>query len=120
MPLDPDDLKLSHRIAPPSRDPVNNVRLRALLVKRLSETWKSVLRVPLRRAGRTSIFCEHCDRWNNLEDVPQQWLCPECGTEFVIELVVYEEKAERDMRLTEERHKRRTRQTPDHPGDPEQ
>ncbi len=113
MQLDDDDFKLSRRIAPPARDAENNTDLRTLLVQRLSETWKAVMRVPLRRAGRASMFCEHCERWYPvIGDMPVEWACPDCGSVFVLELAVYEEKDEREQRLAEalrlarERHQR--------------
>jgi hypothetical protein len=107
-------MKLSFRIAPRAKNDADNLDLRTLLVHRLSETWKSVLRAPLRRAGRASMLCEQCDKWASVVgDVPTEWTCPTCRTVYVMEFAVYEELSEREERLAKARAEREVRTTPE-------
>ena len=92
MPMNPEDYRLSMRISP--RGKIDSAILRQLLVNRLSDTYKAVLRRSLRelRHGKKlSVYCEECSHWTNVQAFPEEWECPRCETAYRIEFAVYEE-----------------------------
>ncbi len=85
--LDADDRELSMRIAPRGR---RNDNLRTLLVHRLKDTLKAVLRLSI-ATGRTNVFCEPCGQWMVVEGFPAEWTCPRCQRKYAAEMIIYEE-----------------------------
>lgn len=92
MALDGDDYRLSMKVS--LRGKVDAADLRSLLVNRLSDTEKVVMRRPLRQIGKPtmSAFCEPCDMWvDGPRGFPEEWDCPKCGRTYRVETVIYEE-----------------------------
>jgi len=90
VPLEEEDYDLSMRIAQPSRKASRNQGLRSLLVHRLADTVKAVLRLPL-SGGVFGVYCETCDKWHSVKTPPWNWKCPDCGLMFTMEFAVYKE-----------------------------
>lgn len=84
-----EDYKLSMTISP--RGKINSAELRQLLINRLSDTYKAILRRSLRFQDNVSIYCEDCGKWTRVRDYPPLWTCPECNTTYRMEFAVYEE-----------------------------
>lgn len=91
MKLDPDDFELSMKISRRARDDVGNQFLRSLLIHRLTTTLKAVLRRPLKPGGGLGLYCEACDLWQSMVQVPTFAACAGCGRRYRVELVIYEE-----------------------------
>jgi hypothetical protein len=90
MPLKDDDYQLSMKIA--RRGKLDSPDLRSLIVNRLTDTLKVILRRPLSDKARSyGVFCEHCQRWNNATEVPEELTCDGCNRRFRIETVIYAE-----------------------------
>jgi hypothetical protein len=92
MPLDPDDHRLSMKIAPRSRgeEPEG---LRTLIIHRFSDTMKLVVRRGI-RTGKLGSYCEDCDSWDReplAEEVPVEFRCNGCSRVFRLEFAVYED-----------------------------
>lgn len=94
MPLSPDDYTLSMKIGQRARRPGHNDGLRSLLVHRLSDTFKLIIRRSL-RTEQLGWFCEDCDEWVQHESppdtMPARLQCPQCGRMYRLETAVYEE-----------------------------
>lgn len=90
MAMKDEDYRLSMRVSP--RGKIDSAELRQLLINRLSDTDKAVLRRSLRK-NNLGAYCEFCERWTarDLDDVPDVFQCSGCERRFRIELVVYEE-----------------------------
>jgi hypothetical protein len=89
VPVKDEDYRLSMAMSPRGRIPSDE--LRQLVVNRLSDTEKAVLRRSLSR-DKISVFCEPCRRWTSaVNDVPDVYQCERCGRRYRIEFVVYEE-----------------------------
>lgn len=88
MAMRDEDYRLSMKISPRGRIPTDS--LRQLLVNRLSDTYKAILRRPL-RGGGNSVYCEECDWWQKATGFPATWTCRRCNRSFRIEFAVYEE-----------------------------
>ena len=86
------DFDLSMRIS--RRGKADSEELRSLLVHRLRDTKKAVLRASL-RDDRFSIYCEPCDKWTYADEVEwdEELDCPHCGRVYELEFSVYSEKA---------------------------
>jgi hypothetical protein len=79
------------RLSPRAKRADANEGLRSLLVHRLRTTNKAVWRWSL-RGDSSSMFCEPCQRWAQLNDEPDPtWKCVECGRRYEVEMVVYSE-----------------------------
>jgi hypothetical protein len=86
--LSPEDYHLSMAISP--RGKIDPGELRSLLIHRLSDTDKAVLRRPLRQSG-FGIYCEPCSRWTKIGDeAPQEFTCFGCDTLYRVEFAIYE------------------------------
>jgi hypothetical protein len=90
MPMKDEDYRLSMKISPKGK--VDSSALRQLHVLRLSDTWKAILRRPLRQINPSlGVFCEGCSRWRRIEgDFPQEWTCPDCNLLYRMEFAVYQ------------------------------
>ena len=89
------DHKLSMRISPRARDGKEPQRdMRSLLVHRLRQTPKAVLRLSNSRdlgtavAGDYSMYCEPCGRFFPSPDWDDDWICPQCERYYVTEMVI--------------------------------
>lgn len=97
--LSDSDYDLSMRLSPRAKSPRGKVdpeSLRSLLIHRLSDTYKAVLRRSLRvdLGSTTSVYCEPCKRWStaNAEGATGTgFTCPSCDRRFRVELIIYEE-----------------------------
>jgi hypothetical protein len=93
--LDDADWRLS--MATSRKPKVERFTTRNLLVHRLSDTVKVVLRRPLRdsvargEVTRLSAYCEPCEQWVASPGIPDIYRCEVCRRQFRIEFVVYEE-----------------------------
>jgi hypothetical protein len=88
--LSPEDYQLSMRVSRPARRPEDNQGLRSMIVHRLLEGPKAVLRFAL-RTGQASVHCEPCGVWTSVDDVLDVWQCPRCLREYEAEFVIYSE-----------------------------
>lgn len=91
--LNDGDWKLSMRLS--RRGRLNSDALRSLLIHRLSDTPKAVVRRSLRHElhNSLSVFCEACERWVSLPEgaITSEFGCTLCDRRFRVELVVYEQ-----------------------------
>lgn len=97
--LNKPDHKLSMLISPRARRATHNLDLRTLLVHRLVDSYKAVLRRSNTRQDRVAILCEPCEKWvpaNGRADLPSEWECPHCARTFRIECAIYGEVEEVD------------------------
>lgn len=87
--MNADDEDLSRRISPLGK--VGAGHLRTLLVYRLRQGGKAVLRRALRFNEEFSHFCEYCKRWIRWGDTepPFEWICPSCDGLYRMEFAVY-------------------------------
>jgi hypothetical protein len=87
------DWSLSLAISRPGREP--RPGLRSLLTHRLRSAPKAIARLPNARSLTDadpedySMFCEPCDHWYQKPDWDADWTCPECGTVYVAEMVIF-------------------------------
>ncbi|MEV7674994.1 hypothetical protein [Streptomyces sp. NPDC088752] len=99
MTLSPEDRQLSMRISPRSRAdregaPAN---LRTLLVHRLRNAAKAVLRLPMSAnidtadTGRYTLHCEPCNQWTRPGDWAEEFVCGHCQRVYALEFAVYSE-----------------------------
>lgn len=67
--------------------------LRSLLVHRLREASKAVLRMRMSSNIATcrqyQIYCEPCGKWVDAIGAGEQFDCPRCGGVYVLEYAVY-------------------------------
>lgn len=89
MAMDPEDYNLSMAIS--ARGRTEPAGLRSLLVHRLSEGRKAVLRRGLRNTHKLSLYCEVCRRWvaHCSGAPPNEWVCLSCKTWYRVEFAVY-------------------------------
>lgn len=95
MPLSGRDYRLSMRISPRPRGGRREDSLRSLMVNRLRDTTKMVLRISLRQdlatadAAKYQIHCETCDEWFNLGAWAEEIVCPNCQQVYAVEFAVF-------------------------------
>lgn len=96
MPLSVRDYALSMRLSPRSRGRQReDDGLRSLLVHRLRDTVKMVLRISLRQdlakadAAKYQIHCEPCDKWFDLAAWAEEVVCPNCRRVYAVEFAVF-------------------------------
>ena len=95
MPLEDRDYKLSMNASPRARDPQRNKELRSMIVHRLRDAAKAVVRLPNKtdintaHAGHYAVHCEPCVRWFPLPAWGEEIECPHCGGLFALELAVF-------------------------------
>jgi hypothetical protein len=88
------DWRLSMRISPRRRNEelTEDDNLRSLLVHRLRDGDKAVMRVPLSRSldggGKASILCEPCNRWVTTNGDGNLFEC-DCGRVYQMEFAVF-------------------------------
>ncbi|QDN94916.1 hypothetical protein FNV58_00890 (plasmid) [Streptomyces sp. RLB1-9] len=95
-PLSEPDYQLSMRTSPRARADERNQGLRSLLVHRLRDAAKAVVRLPNRtsiataHSGRYTVHCETDNIWFGLPDWGEEIECPgECGQIFALEFAVF-------------------------------
>jgi hypothetical protein len=94
-PLSERDYQLSMRTSPRSPREERNEGLRSLLVHRLRDAAKAVVRLPNRTniatadSGHYTVHCEPCSRWFPLPDWGEEIKSPCCGQVYVLELAVF-------------------------------
>ncbi|GAA3087540.1 hypothetical protein GCM10020000_87970 [Streptomyces olivoverticillatus] len=87
------DFKLSTVISPKPKE--GDQTLRGLLVHRLRDAHKAVLRVPLKanlataRRKDYSVHCEPCGKWFALPEWGEEVECPKCKRLFALEFAVF-------------------------------
>jgi hypothetical protein len=97
MTLDPRDHKLSMKVSPRAKEENRNEGLRTLILNRLRDAEKAVLRLPLKRniatadeASAYNVHCEPCDIWFRLPDWGEEVRCPgKCKGLYVLESAVF-------------------------------
>lgn len=95
MPLSERDYRLSMLIGRRSRNSEPEENLRSLLVHRLRDAAKAVLRISLRQdlgtagASQYQIYCEPCGKWSTLKGWAEEVVCPHCGQVYAVEFAVY-------------------------------
>lgn len=70
----------------------NERKTRTLLVHRLREGAKAVLRMPLKKSLTSpeyNIYCEPCREWMGLERTGEQFTCPGCERVYILEFAVF-------------------------------
>lgn len=90
--LDSRDFRLSMRIGRRRRDGREVHALRSLLVHRLRDGAKAVLRLPLAKSLASSaygILCEPCNTWMQVKEMGEEFPCPQCGRVFALEFAVF-------------------------------
>lgn len=91
--IDPIDWKLSMAVSKRPRNRDDDVPMRSLLVHRLREGSKAVLRLPLSRPlarAAYNVFCEPCGRWTkDVGEGGDEYACPDCGRIYVMEFAVF-------------------------------
>lgn len=90
MALDKDDYKMSMAISRRGKNDEPD-ELRSLLVHRLSDTAKAVIRRSLTRGNTLSGFCEPCMRWTGRTAIDETFRCPYCERRYRVELLIFEE-----------------------------
>jgi hypothetical protein len=90
-PMDEDDYQLSGKISRRGmNDPESDV-LRKLLVRRLTISFKAVVRRPLKpRDDTMGLYCEQCSQWFRIDGFPTITQCPGCDSLFRMETAIYE------------------------------
>ncbi|MFD8650670.1 hypothetical protein [Streptomyces mirabilis] len=96
MSLSPRDYHHSMKLSPRSKGRDREDGLRSLLVHRLRDAAKAVLRLPLtdniataEDAQRYKIHCEPCGKWFPLNGWAEELQCPHCSQLYVIEFAVF-------------------------------
>jgi rRNA maturation endonuclease Nob1 len=83
------------RTSPRSKDPRRNEGLRSLVVHRLRNAAKIIVRLPVSRnintadSGSYNVHCEPCAYWFTLPDWGEEIKCPRCGGLFALEFAVF-------------------------------
>lgn len=90
MPLDDADYRLSGKISRRSPTLPDPPGLRTLMVHRLSDSFKAILRRAL-HSHEISVFCEACEKWTHSKTLPGEWHCTTCDRRYRVEFVIYEE-----------------------------
>jgi hypothetical protein len=94
MPLHDADYRLSMAVSRRSADE-HNKSLRTLMLHRLRDRLKAVLRLPLAvNAGdpsRYGVYCEGCEHWTYTAVAAADFSCPRCDRHYVVECVIYTE-----------------------------
>jgi hypothetical protein len=92
------DWQLSMRTSPRSRSDARNSGLRSLIVHRLRDKGKAVVRIPLKRdlatadgADDYNVYCEPCDAWFVLRDWGEEVCHDKCGRVYTLEFAVLSE-----------------------------
>lgn len=96
MRLSSRDFRLSKSISPNGSRGAEQDTLRSLIIHRLRNTPKAILRLPLKkniatatRAANYSVYCERCQDWFTLPQWGEEVSHPACGRLFVLELAVF-------------------------------
>jgi hypothetical protein len=96
MPLLSDrDYQWSMKISRKPRGDRGAQELRSLLVHRLRDAAKAVVRLPMKSniatAGlnRYSVHCEPCEEWFPLPEWGEEVRCPKCKRLYALELAVF-------------------------------
>lgn len=96
MTLDPRDYKLSMKVSPRAKEENRNEGLRTLVLNRLRDAEKAVLRLPLKRniatadeASAYSAHCETCGEWFTLREWGEEIRHDKCGQVYVLESAVF-------------------------------
>jgi hypothetical protein len=96
MALSDRDYRLSMFTSRRAREEGRNDGLRSLLVHRLRDASKAVLRIPLKRnlakaddASDYSVYCEPCDAWFVLDDWGEEVRHKKCGRLYALEFAVF-------------------------------
>lgn len=70
--------------------------LRSLLIHRLRNAFKAVLRISIIKTlngdDLFGLYCEACDKWFYDQKVSLEKVCPVCNRIFVPEFILYTEK----------------------------
>ena len=89
------------RISKRGRNDNDDTSLRSMLIHRLRDASKAVLRIPLRsnlatadRAEDYSVHCEPCNAWFTLPEWGEEIRHGKCGRVYALELAVFSEITE--------------------------
>lgn len=92
-PLSERDYQLSMRTSPRSPHAENNQGLRDLLVHRLRDADKAVVRLPRQKSGTAPghfrVHCEPCGQWFALAAWGEEFQCPHCDQLYALEYAVF-------------------------------
>lgn len=92
--LNEPDYRLSMRTSPRARHEEDNEGWRSLLVHRLRDAAKAVVRLPNKadiataHSGCYTVHCEPCGKWFGLPDWGEEITAPCCGRVFALEFAV--------------------------------
>jgi hypothetical protein len=95
MALSPRDYSLSMRVSRRTKNGQDD-GLRSMLVHRLRDAAKLILRVSLKEdltnaSAKYSLHCEPCDRWHSLDAWAEEIVCPGCERVYAVEFAVFSE-----------------------------